>query len=101
MPWIASRSLTYNDLAHMGRISDNTPDAWFAALDDMIQNIVAHKKIAWERRTWSMKKLTLEGNIGKYQGIIERVIADSQTRKGSKLPGILYVQQKAAQEVAA
>ena len=101
VPWIASKSLTYSDLAHMGRIADNTPDAWFVALDDMIQNLAAHKKIAWERRTWAMKKLTLEGNIGKYQGIIERVIADSQTRKGAKLPGIIYVQQMVAQEALA
>ena len=101
VPWIASKSLTYSDLAHMGRIADNTPDAWFVALDDMIQNLAAHKKIAWERRTWAMKKLTLEGNIGKYQGIIERIIADSQTHKGAKLPGIIYVQQTVAQEALA
>ena len=101
VPWIASKSLTYSDLAHMGRIADNTPDAWFVALDDMIQSLAAHKKIAWERRTWAMKKLTLEGNIGKYQGIIERIIADSQTHKGAKLPGIIYVQQTVAQEALA
>jgi len=67
----------------------------------MIQSLAAHKKIAWERRIWAMKKLTLEGNIGKYQGIIERIIADSQTHKGDKLPGIIYVQQTVAQEALA
>ena len=94
VPWIASRSQTYSELAHMGRVVDNTSDAWFAALDDTITNLAAHKRIAWEHRRWAMKRLTLEGNIGKYQGIMERIIAESQTRKGAKLPGITYVTQE-------
>ena len=76
-------------------LADNTSDSWFTALDDVMQNLSAHKMLAWERRQWSLKKLTLEGNIGKYQGIIERIIADSQTRKGAKLPGVIYVHRVA------
>jgi hypothetical protein len=94
VPWIASKSLTYSDLAHMGRITDNTPDAWYQSIDDMITNLAGRKRTAWERRRWAMKKLTLEGNIGRYQGILERIIAESQTRKGAKLPGVIYVERK-------
>ena len=100
IPWVASKSLTYNDLAHMGRIAENTPNSWFSALDDTIQNLSAQKAIAWERRQWALKKLTLEGNIGKYQGIIERIIADSQTRKGAKLPGVIYVHREMQKVIA-
>ena len=99
-PWGARKSLTYNDLAHLGRIAENTPDSWYAALDDMIQNLSAQKSIAWERRQWALKRLTLEGNIGKYQGIIERIVADSQTRKGAQLPGVIYV-HRVVQEASA
>ena len=100
VPWVASKSLTYNDLAHLGRIAENTPDSWYAALDDTIKNLAAQKSIAWERRQWALKRLTLEGNIGKYQGIIERIVADSQTRKGAQLPGVIYVHRVAQGAIA-
>ena len=41
------------------------------------------------------------GQHRQVQGIIERIIADSQTHKGAKLPGIIYVQQTVAQEALA
>ena len=95
VPWAGSHSRTYDDLAHMGRITANTPDAWFATLDDLIANLDGHKRLAWDRRQWALRKLTLEGNIGRYQGIIERIIAESQTKKGARLPGVIYVPREA------
>lgn len=36
VPWIASRSAAYEDLAGLGTHVDNTPDAWAAALEQLL-----------------------------------------------------------------
>ncbi len=96
VPWVASKSATYNDLARWGTLVDNTPDAWFSALDNKIQHLQAEKALAWDRRRWAFKKVTMEGNVDHYANIFGRIIADTMTRGNKKnLPGVTYVERNA------
>lgn len=91
VPWVGSKSNTYADLARWGTLVDNTPDAWFRALDNKIEHIAAEKKLAEERRRWAMKKLTAEGNVNAIADAYGRIIAAKFTKAGQKLPGVTYV----------
>ena len=94
VPWVGSRSETYNDLSRYGALVDNTPDAWFAALDKIIGNLAFEKGKAWDRRTWAMRNITFESNANKYGDIFGRIIAEKNAKMQVRLPGITYVQAK-------
>lgn len=38
VPWIASKSPAYTEMANYGTFVDNTPEAWAAALEDMLKH---------------------------------------------------------------
>jgi len=96
VPWVGSKSLTYNDLAQHGTLCENTSEGWFRALDNKLQSLSGEKGIAWKRRTWALKKVTFEANVGNYAGIFERIIAEKSVRNGARLPDIIYIQQQVA-----
>ncbi len=91
VPWAGSKSNTYADLARWGTLVDNSPDAWFRALDNKIEHIAAEKKLAEDRRRWALKKLTAEGNVNAIADTYGRIIAAKFTKAGQKLPGVTYV----------
>lgn len=99
VPWVASDSATYTDLRRWGTLVPNTAGAWFAALDDMVTRLPHHKAVAWDRRRWAMKHVTMEANANHYGDIFGRIIAERGARQGARLPGVRYV--AAAQAVAA
>lgn len=92
VPWVASKSATYADLARWGTLADNTPDGWFAALDRMISTLPTRKAEAIDRRRWALRKVTMEGNVHGYCETFGRIIADKLTRgKKNQMPGVAYV----------
>ena len=91
VPWVASRSETYRELAHLGNVVDNTPEAWFDTLSYTLRHLDDAKTEAWKRRRWALDRLTLEGNIGRYTQIVDNIIAVAQVAGGAKLPGTIYV----------
>jgi len=97
VPWIGSRSLAYNDLAKQGRLVVNTPDAWFAALDEYITDLVIQKRAAWNLRDWALRHLTFEPNVGKYAKTFEHIYATKRQARG-RLPGVIYVPKAIKQE---
>ena len=92
VPWAASKSETYKELAHLGHIVDNTPDAWFGVLSYMIRLLPEMKAEAWKRRKRALDGLTLEGNIGRYNNIMDSIVATAQVSGGAKLPGVAYIE---------
>ena len=90
VPWVGSDSATYRDLARWGRLVPSTPDAWFTALDSILTNLTYAKSLAWERRRWARKPLTMEANVNLYGDTFGRLLAEKQTRAGAHLPGIVY-----------
>jgi hypothetical protein len=99
VPWVASESATYADLRRWGTLVPNTEAAWFAALDDMVTRLPHHKAVAWDRRRWALRKVTMEANANAYGDIFGRIMAERGARAGARLPGVRYV--AAAQAVAA
>ena len=96
VPWVASRSRTYDELARWGTLVDNTPDAWFEALDEKVSFLAHEKDSAWERRRWAERHMTMEANANRYGEIFGRILAEAHVRLGARLPGITYVAQKVA-----
>lgn len=104
IPFVASKSETYKDLSHMGTLVENTPEAWYTALDNKIQYLAREKEQAIRRQAWAMRKVTMEANVNVYGDIMGRIIADKITRGAkARLPGITYVEAPAEKvaEVAA
>lgn len=101
VPWAASRSRTYEDLADHGALTDNTPDCWTLTLDALIGNLASEKKRAWAERKWALNHVTFEANVQRYQDIIERLATETQARKKAQLPGIRYVTAAEPQAVTA
>ena len=95
VPWVASDSATYTDLRRWGRLVPNTADGWYNALDTTVVNLAQAKALAWERRRWALKHVTMEANANKYGAIFERIIAERNVRGVARLPGIRYVAQQA------
>ncbi len=94
VPWVGSRSKTYEDLSRQGTLVENTPDAWFNALDRKIINLSAEKEIAWDLRRWAFKHIMFEANVVKYGEIFGRMQAQKMARGGGVLPEITYVKQE-------
>ncbi len=90
VPWVGSKSLTYEDLARWGTLVDNTPEAWFAALDSKIQFLANEKAKAWSNRRWALKHMTFENNVDKYISTFGRILALKAKRNKEKLPEISY-----------
>ena len=95
VPWVASDSATYTDLRRWGMLVKNTPEAWFAALDNIVSNLARAKAVAWDRRRWALKHITMEANANHYGDIFGRIIAERGARAGARLPGVRYVAQQA------
>ncbi len=98
VPWVGSMSKTYEDLRRFGALVENTEEAWFGAMQDIIENLSARKKLALDIRDYALRKYTLERNVGRLGDMYRRILADKGVSMGMKLPNILYVE---AQHVAA
>lgn len=102
VPWVASSSATYADLARWGTLAENTLDGWFLALDKKLAHLAYEKQLAWERRRWALKHVTFEPNANRYGDTFGRISAEKQARLGARLPAVRYVvPAKKAEAVAA
>lgn len=91
VPWLGSRSLTYNDLSGKGSLVENTAQAWRDALAYTIRNLEEEKREAWHRRKWALKALTLEGQIANHLSVYERIMTDKQVSDNrAHLPDVIY-----------
>lgn len=91
VPWVASDSHTYRDLAKWGTLVKNTPEAWFTTLDEKVTHIKQQKAQAWERRRWAMKHVMFEPQVNAYAQMFYQMLADKNARKGGRLPAVTYV----------
>lgn len=101
VPWVGTDCATYTDLRRHGTLVENTPDAWFKALNHKLTHLAAEKQLAWEKRAYALRKFTMEANANAYGDVFGRIIAEKQARSGAKLPGVRYVAAPVAQAVAA
>lgn len=94
--WVGSQSRTYADLARFGTLVENTPEAWFRAIDHKLTHLEAEKRLAWEKRGYALRRYTMEGNAQGYGDTFGRILAEKMVRSNSRLPGVLYAKRPAA-----
>ncbi|MHA2062945.1 MAG: hypothetical protein ACXABY_01045 [Candidatus Thorarchaeota archaeon] len=89
IPYVASKSATYQDFARYGLLVDNTPEAWYKGLKSRADSIAHFREEAYKRRNNNLKRFTIENNAQKlidfYMDIGER----SQAMEGKLFPNIL------------
>ncbi|MEK9208270.1 MAG: glycosyltransferase, partial [Patescibacteria group bacterium] len=98
IPWLATRSATYEGLAHHGTMVENSMDNhaqrvdnWTRALDTAIQNIEARKKLALEKKKWVLKRMTMEGRVQEYVETFERIgNLKRANQQKAILPGVIW-----------
>jgi len=96
VPWLATRSTTYEGIARHGTMVENAMDDpkvrtenWTKALDSAIQNLPARKILAMEKKKWALRKMCMEARVNEYVETYERIGNLKQTRRGT-LPGVFW-----------
>ena len=64
IPWLASDSIAYRDIAQFGRVVKNTPKAWEAALMDMIDQLEDYRKKAQGEPYQFALRQGMDENVG-------------------------------------
>ncbi len=85
---IVTRSATYQDLERHVVLIENGEEKWFQALKDMVENIGSRKKLAAEKKTWALKKYSMEANVRVYAEVYERIGNMKRTKGNTTLPGV-------------
>ena len=98
VPWLGTRSATYNELSRHGTIVENENDLsqdertanWYKALDLAITNIIARKTLASEKKKWALKKWSMEANVQQYAETFERIGNVKKAKGSGSLPNIFW-----------
>ncbi len=88
VPWIASKSEVYAEMAEYGIVVDNTAKAWENAFLRIIDDMPKAQRRA-ERNRETGQAWTLEKSTGKLIECYERILELRQSQP--QLPGIFYV----------
>jgi len=80
VPWLGTRSATYEGLARFGKMVENSMEDhakrvenWFTALDAMMESLPTRRAQAVELKKWTMKKYTMEANVQGMMDTYERI----------------------------
>lgn len=64
----------YEDLRDLGVPVENSPEAWYAALNGLLNNLEEARRIAQDRyRPWALERLTLLPNVDTYAAFFDHV----------------------------
>ena len=91
VPFVATKSATYEDVGHLGKLVETGEQYWYEALKTRVDSIAHFKKEAQDRRDWALKKYTIENNTGRLIDFYRKVILDAQIRRGARLPDVIYL----------
>ena len=102
VPWLATRSATYDDIAHHGTMVENSAELsmdersnnWYRALSTAIENVEARKRLAAEKKKWALKRMTMEGRVKEYAETFERIGNMKQAKSAGHLPNIIWNRAK-------
>ena len=98
VPFIATRSATYEGLARFGAMVENAGedsttrrDNWIRVLSDAITNVQSRKRLAAEKKVYALKKFTMEANVQTFIETYERIGNMKRTSgKQASLPNISW-----------
>jgi hypothetical protein len=61
-----------------------------------VTRLAHHKAVAWDRRRWALKHVTMESQANAYGDVFGRIMAERGAAQGARLPGVRYVARQAA-----
>jgi len=94
VPWLASAGIVYEKLdGHGGHCVQNTPEAWFAALEEMILNLAQYKRASAENMAWARDNLTMVHKAADYVAVFDRIMADKNVRIKARMPNVFYAKE--------
>ena len=112
VPWVATRSATYEDLSRHGIMVENRDSLsldersnnWYNALSSAIENIAARKTLAADKKKWAIKRWSMEANVPVYIAAFERIGNLKQAKGTGTLPGVFWFrkpkEEKKKEEIA-
>ncbi len=65
VPFIASKSVTYNEFKRYGKLVDNTPEAWYEALKSRVDSLPLFWEESHKQKKNNLKRFTIENNAKK------------------------------------
>jgi len=93
VPFVATNAAPYEELGRFGKLTVNTPEAWYEALKSRVDGLPAFKAEAQKNRRYAMRRLTAEANAERLIAFYDQIAADVQNRRnGAKLPDVEYVE---------
>ena len=99
VPFVATRCHPYEELGHLGKLVENTPDAWYNALRERILGYDHFKTEAMKNRQWALKKLTIENNAERLIRLYAKIGEEAQARTGLRVPNTTFVNPEVATEI--
>jgi len=91
VPFVATKSAPYEDLARFGKVVENTPDAWYKALKSTVLALDHFKAEARKNRKYGLKRYTQENNAKRLIDLYTTIGEETQARQGFRLPNVIYV----------
>ncbi len=88
-PWVASAGEPYHDHAALGKLVPGTSEAWEAALEATIGNLVQEQALA-EKRVPLYQQWFIENQLKTYEKVFQDVIQQQKLSVG-QLPSVHYV----------
>jgi glycosyltransferase involved in cell wall biosynthesis len=91
VPYVATDAFPYREYKNYGKLVKNSPEAWYKALKARVDSLPHFKREAQNRKSWALRKLTIEANTEKLMKFYQGIIIDVQARRGNRLPEVLYI----------
>jgi len=91
VPWVASGGVVYAELDGKGGFTvENTPEAWFAGLSDMMDNLDERRAESKKLMVWARDNLTMEHVVERYVQVFTDAITDRNAIQKVRLPNVYY-----------
>lgn len=91
VPWIASGEGVYGKLDGQGGfVVENTPEAWQAALEEVINSLDEYKTASKNMLPWARDNLSMPHVVDKYVKTFTDIMSDKAIEMGSRLPNVFY-----------
>ena len=91
VPWLGSEGIVYAKLdGKGGRTVENSPEAWYEALCDTVDNLAERKMESKRLMAWARDNLAMEHVVDQYVQIFNDIAAERNAAQGMRLPNVWY-----------
>jgi hypothetical protein len=98
VPFVASKSATYDAFKRYGLLVDNTPEAWYKGLKTRVDSLLHFRQEAYGRRRNNLKRYTIESQAQRLIDFYIDIGERSQAMEGALFPDIKVLPAKPSSE---